>query len=117
MSIPGQLEPAVNSSKARVAILDIDYHHGNGTQEIFYDDPSVFYISLHADPSFEYPCKQLRHRASPLSPFARIDAFFHRVPYLLWVRLHRQSVRDWEERRRRGRDDAKHSVAGRDRRR
>ena len=39
----------------RVAILDIDYHHGNGTQEIFYDDPQVFYCSIHADPDMDYP--------------------------------------------------------------
>lgn len=39
----------------RIAILDIDYHHGNGTQEIFYEDPEVYYVSLHADPDFEYP--------------------------------------------------------------
>ncbi len=40
---------------ARVAIVDIDYHHGNGTQEIFYADPTVLYCSLHADPDEEYP--------------------------------------------------------------
>lgn len=40
---------------ARVAIFDIDYHHGNGTQEIFYADPTVLTCSLHADPSEEYP--------------------------------------------------------------
>ena len=39
----------------KVAILDIDYHHGNGTQEIFYDDPTVFYCSIHAHPDYEYP--------------------------------------------------------------
>ncbi|MGD8397993.1 MAG: histone deacetylase family protein [Anaerolineae bacterium] len=39
----------------RVAILDVDYHHGNGTQLIFYADPTVFYASLHADPEEEYP--------------------------------------------------------------
>ncbi|TML85534.1 MAG: class II histone deacetylase [Actinobacteria bacterium] len=33
----------------RVAILDWDVHHGNGTQEIFYDDPSVLFVSLHQD--------------------------------------------------------------------
>jgi len=38
-----------------VAILDIDFHHGNGTQEIFYKDPDVLYCSLHADPDEEYP--------------------------------------------------------------
>ncbi len=39
----------------RVAILDVDYHHGNGTQTIFYDDPGVLYCSLHANPEHEYP--------------------------------------------------------------
>jgi len=39
----------------RGAILDIDYHHGNGTQEIFWDDPDVLFVSIHADPSDEYP--------------------------------------------------------------
>ena len=39
----------------RVAILDIDYHHGNGTQEVFWRDPTVLFCSLHADPEFEYP--------------------------------------------------------------
>ncbi len=39
----------------RVAILDLDYHHGNGTQSIFYADPAVMYCSLHADPSVDYP--------------------------------------------------------------
>ncbi len=34
----------------RVAILDWDVHHGNGTQGIFYDDPSVFYFSMHQYP-------------------------------------------------------------------
>ncbi|RPD64780.1 Arginase/deacetylase [Lentinus tigrinus ALCF2SS1-6] len=38
----------------RVAILDIDYHHGNGTQQIFYTDPSVVYISLHAKGDYPY---------------------------------------------------------------
>jgi acetoin utilization deacetylase AcuC-like enzyme len=39
----------------RVAVLDIDYHHGNGTQEVFLDDPEVFVASLHADPRYDYP--------------------------------------------------------------
>lgn len=43
------------NSGARVAIVDIDYHHGNGTQEIFYADPTVLFCSLHADPDEEYP--------------------------------------------------------------
>jgi acetoin utilization deacetylase AcuC-like enzyme len=40
---------------ARVAILDVDYHHGNGTQQIFYDRADVCFLSLHADPAHEYP--------------------------------------------------------------
>src|SRR5215813_5541113 len=39
----------------RVAVLDVDYHHGNGTQEIFYERDDVLTISLHADPKQEYP--------------------------------------------------------------
>jgi acetoin utilization deacetylase AcuC-like enzyme len=38
-----------------VAILDVDYHHGNGTQDIFLRDPSVFFASIHADPATDYP--------------------------------------------------------------
>jgi acetoin utilization deacetylase AcuC-like enzyme len=39
----------------RVLILDIDAHHGNGTQEILYRDPSVLYVSFHEDPRTLYP--------------------------------------------------------------
>lgn len=39
----------------KVAILDIDYHHGNGTQSIFYDRNDVLFVSIHADPRSEYP--------------------------------------------------------------
>lgn len=39
----------------RVAILDVDYHHGNGTQSLFEDRGDVFTLSLHADPRHEYP--------------------------------------------------------------
>ena len=42
-------------SLGRVAILDIDVHHGNGTQGIFYERPDVFFASLHADPGDYYP--------------------------------------------------------------
>ncbi|MFQ6039290.1 MAG: histone deacetylase family protein [Candidatus Poribacteria bacterium] len=43
------------SREARVAILDIDYHHGNGTQEIFYDSSRVLFVSIHANPNRAYP--------------------------------------------------------------
>lgn len=39
----------------RVAILDIDYHHGNGTQDIFYESANPLFVSLHADPVRDYP--------------------------------------------------------------
>ena len=38
----------------RVAIVDIDAHHGNGTQDIFYDDPDVLFVSLHQYPWYPY---------------------------------------------------------------
>jgi acetoin utilization deacetylase AcuC-like enzyme len=41
--------------KRKVAILDIDYHHGNGTQQIFWQRSDVLYLSLHADPARAYP--------------------------------------------------------------
>ncbi len=43
------------SARGNVAVLDVDYHCGNGTQDIFYDRSDVLTISIHADPDFEYP--------------------------------------------------------------
>ena len=43
----------------RVLIVDWDVHHGNGTQDIFYEDPDVFYLSLHQHP--QYPGTGLAH--------------------------------------------------------
>ena len=43
------------SHGGRVAILDVDYHHGNGSQHLTYSRSDIFYVSLHADPSFAYP--------------------------------------------------------------
>lgn len=40
---------------ARVAIVDVDYHHGNGTQAIFYARADVLFASIHGDPRTEYP--------------------------------------------------------------
>ena len=39
----------------RVAVLDVDYHHGNGTQSLFYERADVLFVSLHGDPRTEYP--------------------------------------------------------------
>ncbi len=48
-------ERLVTLGAQRVAILDIDYHHGNGSQSIFWERPEVLYVSLHADPRDAYP--------------------------------------------------------------
>lgn len=48
-------QAARDAGTRRVAILDIDYHHGNGTQDIFWSRGDVFYASVHADPATDYP--------------------------------------------------------------
>jgi acetoin utilization deacetylase AcuC-like enzyme len=46
---------AAQAAGRRVAILDVDYHHGNGTQDIFYARGDVLFVSIHADPRMDYP--------------------------------------------------------------
>jgi acetoin utilization deacetylase AcuC-like enzyme len=48
-------EAARAAGRGRIAILDIDYHHGNGTQDIFLERGDVSFASLHADPRTDYP--------------------------------------------------------------
>ena len=48
-------EAIVEATGERVAILDVDYHHGNGTQQIFWRRGDVLYVSLHAHPDRQYP--------------------------------------------------------------
>lgn len=43
------------STYGKVALLDVDYHHGNGQQDIFYERSDVFTVSLHGHPHFAYP--------------------------------------------------------------
>lgn len=43
------------STGGKVTVLDVDYHHGNGTQQIFYDRDDVQFVSLHGDPTRAYP--------------------------------------------------------------
>jgi len=79
---------------ARVCILDWDAHHGNGTQDLFLEDPETLFISLHEHPSFCYPGTGRRMDRGkgagvgatlnvPLSPHAgdreMIDAFEREV--------------------------------------
>jgi acetoin utilization deacetylase AcuC-like enzyme len=46
---------ALAGAGQRVAVLDVDLHHGNGTQDIFWDRADVLYASLHIDPDVDYP--------------------------------------------------------------
>lgn len=48
-------EAALRAGERRIAILDVDYHHGNGTQDIFAGREDVLFASIHADPSTDYP--------------------------------------------------------------
>ncbi len=46
---------AASKTGTKVTVLDVDYHHGNGTQQIFYGRDDVQYVSLHGDPARAYP--------------------------------------------------------------
>lgn len=48
-------EAALQGGASRVAIVDVDYHHGNGTQDIFYERGDVLFASIHAHPDNEFP--------------------------------------------------------------
>ena len=48
-------EAIVRATGEPVAILDVDYHHGNGTEQIFWRRGDVLYASIHADPARLYP--------------------------------------------------------------
>jgi acetoin utilization deacetylase AcuC-like enzyme len=59
----------------KVAIVDWDVHHGNGTQDIFYDDPSVFYASTHEAPL--YPgTGRAEEMGGPLAPRSNLNLPF-----------------------------------------
>jgi len=49
------VQSLLDGGARKVAVLDVDYHHGNGTQTIFYQRNDVLTMSLHADPRLEYP--------------------------------------------------------------
>jgi acetoin utilization deacetylase AcuC-like enzyme len=48
-------EQLIQRGAERVAVLDLDYHHGNGTQQVFYQRADVLYVSLHGDPARAFP--------------------------------------------------------------
>ncbi|SAL75248.1 histone deacetylase superfamily protein [Caballeronia peredens] len=45
----------IEQGAQRVVILDIDFHHGNGTQDIFYERNDVLFVSIHGDPNVSFP--------------------------------------------------------------
>ncbi|WP_284943663.1 histone deacetylase family protein [Acidisoma cladoniae] len=49
------VQSLLDSGALRVAILDVDYHHGNGSQQIFYERDDVLLVNIHATPDQEYP--------------------------------------------------------------
>ena len=56
----------------RVVIVDWDVHHGNGTQEIFWNDPNVLYVSLHQDNWYPYS-GSLHETGGPDAPFTNLN--------------------------------------------
>ena len=84
-----QARPAQMPNAVRVAILDIDFHHGNGTQGVFYDDPTVLFCSLHGHPDSAYPFYSGMdgergegagygfNRNWPLPPHTSCDVYLH----------------------------------------
>ena len=48
-------QAAIDAGHKRVCVLDVDFHHGNGTQDIFYDRGDVLTVSLHGDPRTSFP--------------------------------------------------------------
>jgi acetoin utilization deacetylase AcuC-like enzyme len=51
----GAAQACIDDGAGRVSVLDVDYHHGNGTQSIFYERADVLVQSIHGDPKTEYP--------------------------------------------------------------
>ncbi|GAA5913906.1 hypothetical protein JCM6882_004392 [Rhodosporidiobolus microsporus] len=93
-------EAAVGGQKPRVAILDIDYHHGNGTSKVFWDDPSVLYVSLHA--AKDYPW-YTGAAAEVGGPFARGTNINYPLPlgtgneeYLAVLREAVEKLKEWK---------------------
>ncbi len=83
-----------NHGVSRVMIIDWDVHHGNGTQAIFWEDPSVFFFSIHENPAFLYPGTGRRWETGkgagegttlnvPVAPGAGDDEYRHAFEQML----------------------------------
>ncbi len=88
------------STRGRVALLDVDVHHGNGTQHIFYARPDVLVVNIHADPAEKFP--YFSGRAGELGegkgrgfnvnfplPLGTSDRTYHRVLGVALARIRR----------------------------
>jgi acetoin utilization deacetylase AcuC-like enzyme len=86
----------------RVAVVDWDVHHGNGTQHLFEADPRVFYLSLHEDPQYCYPGTGYRREQGkgpgrgftlnlPLPPGSGDDLYLQALEKEALPRLHQFS--------------------------
>ncbi|MEM8729447.1 MAG: histone deacetylase family protein [Pseudomonadota bacterium] len=76
-----------DSGAARVAVLDIDFHHGNGTQDIFYDRGDVMFASLHGAPQDAFPYFLGYADETGAGPGADTNVNFPMppgAPYTLW---------------------------------
>jgi len=82
-----------------VAVIDFDVHHGNGTQAVFEDDPSVFFVSLHQDPRTCYPGTGYARETGngmgqgftlniPFPPGTEDAAYLHALDEIVLPRLH-----------------------------
>ncbi len=79
----------------RVAILDVDFHHGNGTQDIFYEREDVLYLSLHGDPKDAFP--HFSGYADETGQGAGIDTTFNRpmppgTPFSTWCHALKEAL-------------------------
>ena len=69
-------EYLVFSDNAYVAILDLDFHHGNGSQAIFYERSDVLFLSIHGDPRYFFPYTGYTYEVG----FGEGKGFNHNVP-------------------------------------
>ncbi len=83
----------------RVAVIDWDVHHGNGTEAVFYDDPSVLTISIHQDRNFPWDKGEVQDRGTgagvganvniPLQPGGGHDAYLYAYDTIVRPQVHK----------------------------
>ncbi|KAI9274669.1 hypothetical protein BDA99DRAFT_498194 [Phascolomyces articulosus] len=104
-TVTGEPKPTLSDKpKKKIMIVDVDYHHGNGTQDIFYDDQSVLYISLHGYPDYPFFTGSTKEIGKgqgqgyniniPLNPKTTTDAIY--LDHLTRVLQENQTVQDFD---------------------